>query len=78
MKWLQQHIAVICMVFGLLTAVFIIVSWGVGYYANALFDKHFEIASCWAGISATGVGLVGLLKYLTDSSPWNTNRGEKP
>ena len=75
MNWLQRHIAVICMVFGLLSGMFIMGSWGVGYYANSLFDKHFEIASCWQGISSVGVGLVGLLKWLVDSSPWNTRNG---
>ena len=77
MVWLQKHIAVICMAFGLLSAVFVMVSWGVGYYANALFGYKFEIASCWQGFSAMGVGLVGLFKWLTDSK-FNSSEGEKP
>jgi len=77
MDWLQKHIAVICMAFGLLTGIFIIVSWGVGYYANALFGAKFDLASCWQGISAAGVGLVGLLKWLIDSG-LNSDKNKIP
>jgi hypothetical protein len=55
------------MTFGLLSGVFVLVSWGVGYYANALYGTHFEIASCWQGMTSMGSGLVGLLKWLVDS-----------
>jgi len=77
MNWLQKHIAVICMAFGLFSGMFVIVSWGIGYYANALFNMHFDLASCWSGIGAIGVGLVGLLKWLVDSG-LNTNKGDMP
>ena len=78
MDWIQKHIAVICMMFGLLSAIFLMVSWGIGYYANALYGTHFELASVWQGISSVGIGLVGLFKWLVDSSPWNTNKGNNP
>ena len=78
MDWLQKHIAVICMAFGLFSAALLMISWGIGYYANALLGTHFELASVWQGISAVGVGLVGLFKWLVDSSPWNTKNGENP
>lgn len=77
MQWLQKHIAIICIAFGLLSAVFVLISWGIGYYANALYGYHFEIGSCWQGISAMGVGLVGLLKWLVDSTK-NSDPGKFP
>ena len=30
------------------------VCWGIGYFANALYGMHFELASCWAGFTAIG------------------------
>lgn len=77
MNWIQKHIATICMTFGLLAAAFVLISWGIGYYCNALFDMHFETASCWQGISAIGAGLVGLFKWLIDSK-LNTLDGQMP
>ena len=67
MKWLQDHISTICIMFGLIAAAFVLVSWGVGYYANALYGMHFDTGSCWQGISSIGAGLVGLFKWIVDS-----------
>lgn len=78
MIWLLKHISEICIVAGLFMAIFVFVAWAVGYFANGLYNYHFELASCWAGIGAMGVGLVGLFKYITDSSPWNTTKGNMP
>lgn len=78
MIWIQKHIASICMTFGLASAIFVLLSWAIGYYANGLYGYHFDLGSCWAGIGAMGVGLVGLFKWLIDSSPWNTTKGQMP
>lgn len=77
MQWMRTHISLICIVFGLFSGIFVLVSWGIGYYANALFGYKFEINSCWQGLSAVGVGLVGLLKWLIDSVN-NSPKGEEP
>lgn len=77
MKWLQSHISIICIAFGLLAAAFVLISWGIGYYANALYGMHFETASCWQGFSAIGTGLVGLFKWIVDSK-YNTDPGKTP
>ncbi len=77
MTWLKNNIAVVCMMFGLFAGAFVLFSWGVGYYANALFGMHFETSSCWQGLSAIGTGLVGLFKWLCDSK-FNTGPGEMP
>lgn len=75
--FLKRHIALICMVFGLLAAIVVLFSWTYGYWSNGLYGTKFDISSCWQGISACGVGLVGLFKWLIDSSH-NSPPGQFP
>lgn len=74
---LKNNIAVICMVFGLIFATIIVMSWLYGYWSNGLFGTKFQIDSVWQGISASSVGLVGLFKWMIDSSK-NSPEGEFP
>ena len=77
MKLMQEHIAIICMVAGGVFTLFVLVSWGIGYYANALYGYHFQIESCWQGLSAIAISLVGFFKWLIDS--WkNSDAGKLP
>ena len=69
--------ALICMGFGLLAATLVLASWLYGYWSNGLYGTKFEIDSCWQGLSACGVGLIGLFKWLVDSSK-NSPEGEFP
>ena len=62
----------------LLMISFVFLSWGIGYYSNALFGTHFELQSCWAGLATVGsAGFVGVVKLFIDSL-LNSKRGEKP
>jgi hypothetical protein len=74
MQFIKKHWLEIIML-GLL---FIMLSWAIGYYANGLLGYHFELQSCWAGLSTIGsAGFLAAVKYFVDS--WlNTERGEKP
>lgn len=65
---IKNNIGIICIIFGLLAAVVVLVSWLYGYWSNGLYGTKFEINSCWQGISACGMGLVGLFKWLVDST----------
>lgn len=57
----------------------VLILWAVGYIANGLFGTHFELQSCWAGLSTVGsAGFLAFVKYLVDSSPWNTAKGHAP
>jgi len=57
---------------------FLFLSWGFGYYANALWGTKFELQSCWAGVGAiTGGGVLAAVKYITDSLA-NSERGCNP
>lgn len=69
--------ASICMGFGLIAALLVLASWLYGYWSNGLYGTKFEIDSCWQGLSACGVGLIGLFKWIVDSSK-NSPIGEFP
>ena len=74
---IKHNISIICISFGLFTAFVVLVSWLFGYWSNGLYGTHFQIDSCWQGISAAGMGLIGLFKWLVDSSK-NSPLGEFP
>jgi hypothetical protein len=74
---IKNNIAIICISFGLLAAAVVLFSWLYGYWSNGLYGTKFQIDSCWQGISACGMGLVGLFKWLVDSSK-NSPTGEFP
>lgn len=73
----KSNVGHICMVFGILAASIVLFSWTFGYWSNGLYGTHFQIDSCWQGISACGIGLVGLMKWLVDSTK-NSPKGEFP
>ena len=74
---IKDHIAVICMIYGLLATLVVLFSWVYGYWSNGLHGTHFQIDSCWQGMSACGVGLVGVFKWLIDSTK-NSPQGTYP
>ena len=77
LRHLRVNMASICMGFGLLAAIVVLGSWVYGYWSNGLYGTKFEIDSCWQGLSASGVGLIGLFKWLVDSTK-NSPEGEFP
>lgn len=74
---MKSNMSHICMAFGLLAAFTVLLSWLYGYWSNGLWGTHFEINSCWQGISACGMGLIGLFKWLVDSTK-NSPQGMYP
>ncbi len=61
-----------------LMGVFLFASWGIGYYANALFGCKFELQSCWSGLSTVfSTGVLAAIKYIADSK-FNSREGELP
>jgi hypothetical protein len=65
------------MMYGLLATLVVLFSWVFGYWSNGLHGTHFEINSCWQGLSACGMGLVGVFKWLIDSTK-NSEQGVYP
>ena len=54
--------------------IIVFISWFIGYFANGFFLCHFDLASCWNGITIIGTWVC---KYLIDSL-LNSNKGEMP
>lgn len=77
LETMKKNIGHICMVFGILSAAIVLFSWTYGYWSNGIYGTRFQIDSCWQGISASGVGLVGLFKWLVDSTK-NSPKGQFP
>lgn len=86
--WAEAHWYGIVIVTGLtviLAFFFVVFSWGVGYWLNALKGMKFEINSCWSGVTALAGSLgavvslaaAGFAKYNTDSK-FNTPAGVAP
>lgn len=63
----------------------VLLSWLIGYWANALYHMSFELESCWSGVATVGTGLGSVAalataawaKYHTDSK-YNSQEGETP
>jgi hypothetical protein len=73
MLWLQKHIAIVCIAVGAFLTLFVMLSWAIGYYANGLYGMHFQIESCWTGLNAIAISLVGFFKWVIDS--WKNSDG---
>ncbi|EGS36241.1 hypothetical protein [Megasphaera sp. UPII 135-E] len=87
-QWAESHwlALVIIMVTGMLGfLLLVLLSWLIGYWANAIYHTSFELESCWSGVAAigTGLGSVAALataawaKYHTDSK-YNSDDGNPP
>lgn len=62
----------------MLELLIVLALWAVGYISNGLFGTHFELQSCWAGLSTVGsAGFLAAVKYLIDSTK-NSQPGERP
>lgn len=86
--WGQQHWLPLIIILSCIMMIFLVavmISWLVGYWCNALKGTHFELASCWSGISVVVTGMAGVAslagacwtKYHTDSK-FNTPAGLPP
>lgn len=84
--WLDHHRLVPVVIAGVLVSLCLITvfgSWLIGYYANALLGMHFELASCWQGITigVSGIGGVAgsaytIWKMYDTDSRFNSKAGE--
>lgn len=77
-QWGQKHWLELIIIMSIVMMIFlcaVMMSWLVGYWANALYGMHFELSSCWSGISVVITGMAGIValagacwtKYHTDS-----------
>lgn len=67
-QWGQKHWLQLIVIMSIVMMIFlflVLFSWLFGYWSNALHDTHFELMSCWSGVTAVGGGIatiVGLAK----------------
>ncbi len=87
-EWAQVNFIALLVMFViliLLCLLLVLFSWFYGYWSNALWGTHFELASCWTGIGATGTMLATIIglgkaawtKYGVDSQ-FNSALGSSP
>lgn len=87
-KWSKAHASELITLIGLLVCgfiLFVLISWGVGFYLNGLYGFKFDLGSIWQGLGAcvTAIGSlmtmagVNLGKQYIDSR-FNSPPGEKP
>lgn len=87
-QWGQKHWLQLIIIMSIVMMIFlcvVMVSWLVGYWANALCGMRFELSSCWSGISVVVTGMAGIValagacwtKYHTDSK-FNSPSGIPP
>ena len=67
-QWGQKHWLQLIIIMSIVMMIFLFIvlfSWLFGYWSNALRGTHFELMSCWSGVTAVGGGIaaiVGLAK----------------
>lgn len=67
-QWGQKHWLSLIIIMSVVMMIFlclVLISWLIGYWANALYGMRFELSSCWSGITAVVGGIatiVGLAK----------------
>ena len=87
-QWGQKHWLQLIIIMSIVMMIFlflVLFSWLFGYWSNALRGTHFELMSCWSGVTAVAGGIatvVGLgkacwTKYGYDSR-YNTPAGTMP
>lgn len=87
-EWGKRHWLQLIIIMSIVMMVFlclVMISWLVGYWANALYGMKFELSSCWSGISVVITGMAGIValagacwtKYHTDSK-FNSPAGIAP
>lgn len=77
-QWGQKHWLQLIIIMSILMMIFlclVLFSWLFGYWSNALRGTHFELMSCWSGVTAViggiatvvGLGKACWTKYGYDS-----------
>lgn len=87
-NWSKKHLEKLIILIGVCIMTFILfvlVSWGIGFYANGFWGYKFELGSIWQGLGACVAAITGLLTLAATSlaklyvdSRYNSPQGEKP
>ena len=63
-RWAQKNWLALVIFLSVLMMLFlcaVMFSWLYGYWSNALKGTHFELASCWQGITVVCTGIAGVV-----------------
>lgn len=87
-EWSKKHLEKLIILIGVCIMTFILfvlLSWGIGYYANGFFGMKFDLGSIWQGLGACVAAITGLLTLAATSlaklyvnSRYNSPQGERP
>ena len=87
-NWSKKHLEKLIILIGVFIVAFILfvlLSWGIGYYANGFFGMKFDLGSIWQGLGACVAAITGLLTLAATSlaklyvnSRYNSPQGERP
>ena len=86
--WSKRHLEKLIILIGVFIMffiLFVLLSWGVGYYANGFYGFKFDLGSIWQGLGACVAAISGLLtlagvdlaKHYINSK-FNSPNGENP
>lgn len=63
-QWGQKHWLQLIVIMGVVMMTFLVlvlISWLIGYWANALLGTRFELMSCWGGVAAVASGMATIV-----------------
>lgn len=63
-QWGQKHWLQLIVIMGVVMMTFLVlvlISWLIGYWANALLGMRFELMSCWSGVAAVASGMATIV-----------------
>lgn len=63
-QWGQKHWLQLIVIMGVVMMTFLVlvlISWLIGYWANALLGMRFELTSCWSGVAAVASGMATIV-----------------
>lgn len=63
-QWGQKHWLQLIVIMGVVMMTFLVlvlISWLIGYWANALLGMRFELMSCWSGVAAVASGMATMV-----------------
>lgn len=87
-EWVQAYWLALTSFLTILWSLFLFLlagTWWVAFILNGAYGYHFELGSCWQGVTVAGTALVSIFglakaswtKYDTDSKQ-NTSQGQMP
>jgi hypothetical protein len=62
--WAEKNWLALVIIMSAIMMIFlctVLLSWLIGYWANALYKMNFDLRSCWSGVTVVVTGLAGIV-----------------